>query len=256
MAAGDPLQPLLPGHPLTPGPVTSGSVKPGDVDLASLGESLGHSFQRPELAVEALTHRGTLDKRPDLKAAFPHGNERLEFLGDRVLSLAMADLLLLRFPDEREGQLARRHAALVSARTLGEIANAIGLSGHRIAYRGAPKATPAILADMLEALLGAVFLDAGFETAGAVVERLWGERLGSQHPAPRPPKTQLQEWAQGRGLALPAYKQIGREGTEHEPVFLVEVKVGTLTPAQGRGLTKREAESAAASLMLEQLSKA
>ena len=246
MAAGDPLQPLLPGHPL----------KPGDVDLASLSDRLGHSFKRAELAVEALTHRGTLDKRPDLKAAFPHGNERLEFLGDRVLSLAMADLLLRRFPAEREGQLARRHAALVSARTLGEIANAIGLKEQRIAYKGAPAATPAILADMLEALLAAIFLDAGFEAAASVIERLWGERLGSQHPAPRPPKTQLQEWAQGRGLALPAYKQIGREGSEHEPVFLVEVKVGTMSPARGKGSTKREAESAAASLMLEQLSKA
>ena len=157
MANSDPLQPLLPGHPLKDGPVT-----PGDVDLASLSDRLGHSFKRAELAVEALTHRGTLDKRPDLKAAFPHGNERLEFLGDRVLSLAMADLLLRRFPHEREGQLARRHAALVSARTLGEIAEAIGLRDHRIAYRGAPKATPTILADMLEALLGAVFVDAGF----------------------------------------------------------------------------------------------
>jgi ribonuclease-3 len=177
-------------------------------------------------------------------------------LGDRVLSLAMADLLLRRFPHEREGQLARRHAALVSARTLGEIAEAIGLKDHRIGYRGAPKATPAILADMLEALLGAIFVDAGFEAAAAIIERLWGERLGSQHPAPRPPKTQLQEWAQGKGLALPSYKQIGREGSEHEPVFLVEVTVGKLPPAQGRGLTKREAESAAATLMLEQLSKA
>ena len=248
MAAGRPLQPLLHGDPLK-----TGALKPDDVDLVSLGDRLGHYFKRADLAVEALTHRGTLDKRADLKAAFPHGNERLEFLGDRVLSLAMADLLLRRFPDEREGQLARRHAALVSARTLGEIAEAIGLREQRIAWRGAPKATPAILADMLEALLGAVFVDAGFATAAATVEHLWGDRLGSQHPAPRPPKTQLQEWAQGRGLALPAYKQIGREGSEHEPVFLVEVKVGTLTPAQGRGLTKRDAESAAATLMLEQL---
>jgi ribonuclease-3 len=245
MAAGNPLQPLLHGHPL----------KPTDVDLETLAGKLGHAFTRVELAVEALTHRGTLDRRPDLKAAFPHGNERLEFLGDRVLSLAMADLLLRRFPHEREGQLARRHAALVSAKTLGEIAQAIGLRDHLIAYRGAPPATPAILADMLEALLGAIFLDAGFETAAHAVERLWNERLGSQHPAPRPPKTQLQEWAQGRGLALPVYRQVGREGTEHEPVFLVEVKVGTLPPARGRGQTKRDAESAAASLMLDQLNK-
>jgi ribonuclease-3 len=246
MAPGDTLQPLLHGHPL----------KPGDVDLASLGDRLGHAFQRAELAVEALTHRGTLDKRPDLKAAFPHGNERLEFLGDRVLSLAMVDLLLRRFPSETEGQLARRHAVLVSARTLAEIAGAIALKEHRIAYKGAPVATPAILADMLEALLGAVFIDAGFEVAARLIERLWGERIGSQSPVQRPPKMQLQEWAQGRGLALPAYRQVGRRGTEHEPVFLVEVKVGDLAPTQGSGRTKREAESAAALLMLEQLSRA
>ncbi|WP_421997652.1 ribonuclease III [Reyranella sp.] len=244
MAAGDPVQPLLHGHPLTA----------GDVDLAALAEVVGHAFARPELAVEALTHRGALDRRSDLKAAFPHGNERLEFLGDRVLSLAIADQLLRRFPDEREGQLARRHAALVSARTLREIAEAIGLSSHRIVYRGAPPMTPTILSDMLEAMLGAVYLDGGFDAAAAVVERLWSDRLGRDNPAPRPPKTQLQEWAQARGLALPAYKQVGREGTEHEPLFLVEVRVGTLVPAQGRGRTKREAESAAAAAMIQQLS--
>lgn len=246
MAAGHPMESILHGDPL----------KPSDVDLAALAGKLGHVFARVELAVEALTHRGTLGRRPDLKAAFPHGNERLEFLGDRVLSLAMADLLLRRFPHEREGQLARRHGALVSARTLGEIAQAIGLRDHLIAYRGAPPATPAILADMLEAVLGAIFLDAGFEAAAQAVERLWGDRLGSDNPAPRPPKTQLQEWAQGRGLALPVYRQVGREGSEHEPVFLVEVRVGSLPAARGKGQTKRDAESAAASVMLEELGKA
>jgi ribonuclease III len=245
MAAGDSLEPLLHGHPL----------RPGDVDLAALAEKVGHAFARRELAIEALTHRGTLDKRPDLKAAFPYGNERLEFLGDRVLSLAMADLLLRRFPNDSEGQLAPRHAALVSARTLGEVARSIGLDHYRIVYRGAPAATAAILADMLEALLGAIFLDAGFEAATRVVERLWDERLGSHNPAPRPPKTQLQEWAQGRGLALPSYRQLSREGSAHEPRFRVEVIVGDLPPAEGRGSTKREAESAAASAMLEQLAK-
>ena len=255
MASGDPLQPLLPGNPLKD-PLEKAPGAAGDVDLAALGGKLGHSFARAELAVEALTHRGTLDKRADLKAAFPHGNERLEFLGDRVLSLAITDLLLRRFPNEREGQLARRHASLVSARTLVEIAEAVGLRDHMIVYRGAPRATPAILSDMQEALLGAIYLDAGYAAAAAVVERLWGERLGSQHPAPRPPKTQLQEWAQGRGLALPAYRLVGREGFEHEPVFLVEVSVGKLPAAQGRGQTKRDAESAAETLMLEQLSNA
>ncbi|MFO1157604.1 MAG: ribonuclease III [Reyranellaceae bacterium] len=224
-----------------------------DVDLVALADRLGHVFARPELAVEALTHRGALDRRPDLKTAFPYGNERLEFLGDRVLSLAMADLLLRRFPAEAEGQLARRHAALVSARMLAEIVRSTGLSDHLIAHKAAQPATPAILADMLEALLGAVFLDAGLAAATATVERLWGDRLGSHNPAPRPPKTQLQEWAQARGLALPVYRQVGREGAEHELMFLVEVRVGSLPPAQGRGRTKRDAESEAARLLIEQL---
>ena len=255
MAAGHPMESILHGYPL----------KPSDVDLAALAGKVGHAFTRVELAVEALTHRGTLDRRPDLKAAFPHGNERLEFLGDRVLCSFLitgsaagpvADLLLRRFPQEREGQLARRHAALVSAKTLVEIAQAIGLRDHLIGYRGAPPATPAILSDMLEALLGAIFLDAGFEAAAHAVEKLWDDRLGSHNPAPRPPKTQLQEWAQARGLALPAYRQVGREGSEHEPVFLVEVKVGALPAVRGSGQTKRDAESAAASALLEQLAKA
>ena len=245
MAASHPLQSLLHGDPLSE----------RDVDLEALASKLGHVFARTELAIEALTHRGALDRRPDLKAAFPYGNERLEFLGDRVLSLAMADLLLRCFPGEAEGQLARRHAALVSTRTLAEIVRASGLNDHFVAYRGAPPGTQAILADMMEALLGAIFVDAGFAAAAATVERLWGERLGSHNPAPRPPKTQLQEWAQARGLALPVYRQIGREGTEHEPMFLVEVSVGAVQPVQGRGRTKRDAESDAARLLIEELGK-
>jgi ribonuclease-3 len=112
MARRHPLQPLLHGHPL----------KTDDIDLAALAARIGHVFTRAELAIEALTHRGALDRRADLKDAFPHGNERLEFLGDRVLGLAVVDLLLKRFATESEGQLARRHAELVSARTLGAIA--------------------------------------------------------------------------------------------------------------------------------------
>jgi ribonuclease-3 len=246
MAAGHPLESLLHGDPL----------RSADVDLAALAGKLGHAFARPELAVEALTHRGSLDRRPDLKAAFPYGNERLEFLGDRVLSLAMADFLLRRFPHEREGQLARRHASLVSARTLAEIAVEIGLAEHVIGARGASAVTPTILSDMLEALLAAIFLDAGFEVAAGAIERLWGERLGSHNPAPRPPKTQLQEWAQARGLALPRYRQVAREGSEHEPLFVVEVRVGDLPVAEGRGPTKREAESVAASALLDHLNQA
>ena len=164
MAAGDPLRPLLQGDPLKPEtppwrPAASGTTSRG-----------------PSSLVEALTHRSALDRQPALKAAFPNGNERLEFLGDRVLSLAMANLLLRRFPHEREGELARRHNALVSAATLAEVAEAIGLGP--LCRLGASESQsgvvqPAILADVFEAVLGAIFLDAGFAAAAAVVERLW-----------------------------------------------------------------------------------
>jgi ribonuclease III len=185
MARGDTLEPLLHGNPLNS----------TDVDFAALSKGVGHVFVHPELASEALTHRSALDRRPELKAAFPNGNERLEFLGDRVLSLAMADLLLRRFPNEREGELARRHAALVRAETLVEIATEIGLGDHL--SLGDSERTPGtnvrpnILADALEALLGAIFLDAGLEAAAASVAVLWGARLSSRVAVPRDPKTAL-----------------------------------------------------------------
>ncbi|MBS0518123.1 MAG: ribonuclease III [Proteobacteria bacterium] len=247
MARGDPIQPLLHGDPL----------RAGDTDLAALVKGLGHAFGRPKLAAEALIHRSALDRQPDLKLAFPNGNERLEFLGDRVLSLAMADLLLRHFPHEREGDLARRHAALVRATTLVEIAEAIELAPHiRLSdpertQKGGVK--PNILADALEALLGAVFLDAGFAAAAACVERLWGDRVTSAAVAPRDAKTALQEWAQARRLPLPEYREIGREGPPHAPVFVVDVSIKGHAPARGRGGSKREAERLAATALLEGL---
>ncbi|MDI1288284.1 MAG: ribonuclease III [Reyranella sp.] len=250
VAAGHPLQPLLHGDPL----------KPSDVELAALAGKIGHTFGRAELAAEALTHRGALDRQSDLKAAFPHGNERLEFLGDRVLSLAVADLLLRLFPHEPEGELARRHAALVRAETLVEIATAIGL-GADIRLGDSERAQggtvrPTILADALEALIGAVFLDAGFAESAACVRRLWGERLTSLAAAPRDPKTALQEWAQARRLPLPAYREVGRDGPPHAPLFVVDVAIKGHEPAQARGGSKREAERLAAIALLERLSQA
>ena len=248
MARSHTLEPLLHGHPLTP----------TDVDLAALSEGLGHVFARTEFAAEALTHRSALDRRPELKAAFPQANERLEFLGDRILSLAMADLLLKRFPHEREGGLARRHAALVRAETLVEIAAAIGLGAYlrlgdsERAHGGSIQ--PNILADAMEALLGAIYLDAGFERAAACVERLWGDRLDRQGSAPpRDPKTSLQEWAQARRLPLPSYREVEREGPAHAPVFVVDVAIKGHEPARGRGGSKREAERLAAAAFLERL---
>ena len=234
MAGGDPLRPLLPGDPL----------------------NLGYDFGRPELLAEALTHRSALDRQPELKAAFPNGNERLEFLGDRVLSLAMADLLLHRFPHEREGDLARRYSALVQAATLVEIAESIDLGaaltlGDSERQSGAVR--PTILADAMEAVLGALFLDAGFAAAAATIERLWGERLSDSLAAPRDAKTALQEWAQARRLPLPSYREVGREGPPHAPVFVVDVSIKGQESGRGRAGSKREAARLAAAALLERL---
>ncbi|SJZ35436.1 RNAse III [Enhydrobacter aerosaccus] len=247
MARGNSFQPLLHGDPL----------KLGDIDFEALTKGLGHAFGNPELAAEALTHRSALDRRPELKLAFPNGNERLEFLGDRVLSLAMADLLLRRYPREREGELARRHASLVRAAALAEIAEAIDLGRHiRLSdpergQKGGIK--PNILADALEALLGAVFLDAGFAAAAASIETLWGDRVATHATAPRDAKTALQEWAQARRLPLPEYREVGREGPPHAPVFVVDVTIKGHEPGHGRGGNKREAERIAAAALLERL---
>ena len=252
MARSDSLQPLLHGDPLT-----TFDVAASDADLAALANGIGHTFADARLVAEALTHRSALDRRPELKAAFPNGNERLEFLGDRVLSLAMADFLLRRFAHEREGELARRHAALVKAGTLVEIANEIGLGPHlRLGDServDASRVKPTIVADALEALLGAVFLDAGFAAAAGCVERLWNARISEHLSAPRDAKTALQEWAQARRLPLPDYREVGREGPAHAPVFVIEVTIKGHPPTQGRGGSKREAERLAATTLFERL---
>lgn len=246
MARLDPPEPLLHGHPLSGGP-------------APLAESIGHAFANAALAEEALTHRSALDRNPELKARFPNGNERLEFLGDRVLSLSMVDLLLRRYPHEREGELARRFNGLVSAGTLVEIAGEIGLARHiklGDSEKGADgKVRANILADAVEALLGAVYLDAGFDAAAAVVTRLWGKRIEEHVSAPRDAKTALQEWAQARRLPLPDYREIGREGPAHAPVFVVDVSIKGQEPARGRAGSKREAERLAAAALFERLDK-
>ena len=240
MAVGHPFRPLLHGDPLKSEPL-------------ELGLDLGHDFARPELLAEALTHRSALDRQPDLKAAFPNGNERLEFLGDRVLSLAMADLLLRRFPHEHEGDLARRYSALVQAATLAEIAEAIGLGAALTlgdSERQSGTVRPTILADAMEAVLGALFLDAGFTVAATTIERLWGERLSASLAAPRDAKTALQEWAQGRALKAPTYRLVSRTGPDHNPRFVIAVDIETLTSAEGEGKSKRLAEQAAAAAFM------
>jgi len=218
-----------------------------------LEEVLGHRFQDPSLLTLALTHRGALGSGRSKSNTI--GNERLEFLGDRVLGLVIAEALLQKFPDENEGALAARLAALVSAVELTRVAEAISLSGYlKIAptQKLDPAAT-AVLADACEAIIGALYLDGGLERAAAFITKHWAAAMDTKAGPPKDPKMALQEWAQGRGLPLPAYKDVEASGPAHAPSFTMSVTVEGYPEAIGKGRTKRLATQAAATALLAQL---
>ena len=218
--------------------------------FAELEKSLGYKFKSQDLLVRAMTHASTRtgEKRTD--------NERLEFLGDRVLGLAIADLLVRAYPTAQEGDLARRFNRLVKGETCAAIGRQIDLGQHLIlsdseASSGG-RAKETILADAVEAVLGAIFEEGGFDKARAVVVDLWKDRLEALPEVAADPKSALQEWAQGRGLALPRYVEVARSGPDHAPRFVYEVRISGHKPAQGEGTSKRSAEQAAATAMLAQ----
>ena len=208
----------------------------------------GHVFRNRDLLTLALTHSS---------AGADKNYERLEFLGDRVLGLVVADLLYQRFPDESEGDLARRHAALVSGATLARVADDLALSdvlhlsGAERAAGGAKNEN--ILADVMEALFGALYLGSGFEACRPVIADLWKDILYTMDKPPLDPKTALQEWAQARGLPLPSYDMTAREGPDHAPVFTIQVRVEGLDPAEASGSSRRVAEKLAAQKMLDKI---
>lgn len=224
--------------------------------LQDLAARLGHRFTKPELLTQAVTHPSIVQGRAPRKAT-PY--ERLEFLGDRVLGLVVADMLFHRFPTEPEGALARRHAALVRREALARVAGEIGLPGHLILSKGEEdaggRANPGLLADACEAVIGALFADAGFEKAQAFVCTMWAPLMEESAAPPKDAKTALQEWAQGLGKKLPVYKTIGMEGPAHDPIFMVSVEVDGVEPVAAKGASKRVAEQAAASAMLEKVTK-
>ncbi len=234
--------------------------KPNEQDWEVFAERLGHCFKQKSLLQDALTHPslggGQVRKKP---AGTSY--ERLEFLGDRVLGLTIADWLYRQFPQDSEGDLAKRHAALVNRFALKKIATAIELQRFLRIAKGEPGATQrstSLLSDAMEALIGALYLDGGAAVAQSFIERHWREALAAQRQAASlaDPKTVLQEWAQGRGLPLPVYKVLSREGPAHAPKFVIEVIVQGMPPSQAEGSAKREAEKRAAALLLEQLQKA
>jgi ribonuclease III len=210
---------------------------------------VGYQFKSRDLLKKALTHasvRQASSKRRD--------NERLEFLGDRVLGLAVAEMLTEAFPKAHEGELARWFNQLVRAETCAEVAQQwdlgdyIVMSGGEAGSGGRRKKT--ILANACEAVLGAVFADAGYEGAKGVVRRFWEPQFAALELAAPDAKSLLQEWAQGRGLPLPRYLEVAREGPDHAPRFTAEVQIEGVSPERGQGTNKREAEQAAALAVL------
>lgn len=223
--------------------------------LDRLQTLLNHRFKDQDLLIRALTHSST-----GLSSIGEQRNyERLEFLGDRVLGLVMADMLFTTFPDETEGGLAKRHSALVQGRTLYDIGLEQGL-GEFVNMSESERAAGGeenenIIADVMESLLGALYLDGGIEAAHAMIENLWGERILVMSEAPQDPKTALQEWAQARGLPLPVYEIIEREGPDHAPLFTIQVSVEGRDPVTADGQSRRQAEKKAAKKMLQHIQK-
>ena len=213
---------------------------------------LGHRFARPELLSEALTHRSAV--RPGGRGR--GSNERLEFIGDRVLGLLIAEWLIGRYPKEREGDLGQRLAHLVSQPVLAKVSETIGLPDVLSAapgeVRAGVKRRATVLADALEAALGALYLDGGLDCARAFVHRAWGPVMEAQAIPPKDAKTALQEWAQAHGFDLPHYEVTARSGPPHKPGFEVTVVAGNHTGAGSAG-SKRAAEQLAAEALLRAL---
>ncbi len=217
--------------------------------LEAFAARLGHRFAQPALLEQALTHRSAADpKRSQLDS-----NERLEFLGDRVLALLMVEWLNERFPLEREGDMGKRLASLVARDALAKVAEALGLRGMlRVPEsegRAGLRERANVLADAVEALLGAIYLDGGLPPARALVRREWEQMMGAD---PRPPvsaKSRLQEYTLGRAMGLPEYRLVSTSGPSHQPFFVVAVAAAG-REAEGMGESKRAAEQAAAETWL------
>ncbi len=229
-------------------------------DCDDFARQLGHDFARPELLAEALTHPSALvpeRQRGRRRKPARRGYDRLEFLGDRVLGLVIADLLWQRFADEPEGLLTRRLTQLVRRDTLAQVARTIGLGRHLVLSRAeaaaGAAANPGILADACEAVIAAIYLDGGITAATGFIRRLWEPLIGEASAPPRDPKTALQEWAQARGLGLPSYQLVATSGPDHAPLFTVTASVADAEAAPGAGSSKRAAEAAAAAALLARL---
>ena len=222
------------------------SVNPA---LQDFSLRLGHRFKNEILLQQALTHASASKHQND--------NQRLEFLGDRVLGLVISQALFELDTAASEGQLAPRFNALVRKETCAEVAQQIALGDAlmlgRSEMRSGGRRKLALLGDAMEAVIAAVYLDAGFDAAQALVLRLWGQRISTAHERAADPKSSLQEWAQARGLPTPVYQDISRTGPDHQPVFIVEATLSNGYAARGEAPSKKAAQVQAAMTLLAQL---
>jgi ribonuclease III len=249
LAARDPLSPVVQPDRVTPRVAPPGSPR----QLAEVEQRLGHRFLRKAWLREALTHGSMIGPGQGRRRS----NERLEFLGDRVIGLAVAELLISRYPHEPEGALTPRMAVLVSEPVLAAVARELGLGAwlevSRSEEEGGGRERPAILADGFEALIGAIYLDGGWEAAAGIVRRCIEPRLETMAVPPRDAKSRLQEWTQSRGLGLPAYRVMRMSGPDHAPIFEIAVSLADVAKVTATGSSKRAAEQAAAERLLEHL---
>jgi ribonuclease-3 len=219
-------------------------------EAAAIEARIGHKFADPALLATAFTHVSAL------KSARRRGDsyQRLEFLGDHVLGLIVSDMLYRAFPKANEGELSKRLADLVRKETCADVAKSLGLlEGIKLGAVGAgagARLRTSVIGDICEAVIGAVFLDGGYPAAGQFVQRNWEERMRTLKRPLRDPKTVLQEWAQGKGLPTPVYREVERTGPHHDPQFRIAVDLPGLAPAEGVGGSKRAAEKVAASAMI------
>ncbi len=214
-------------------------------DLAQVAASLDHQFDNEKLLATALTH-------PSIDEGTSY--QRLEFLGDRVLGLIIAQKLIEDYPDMNEGSLAIRYNELVRRDTLAGVMRTTGLGNFVRLSTGEEESggrdKPAILADVCEALIGALYLDGGLEAARAFITRQWAQLVASAVVTEKDPKTQLQEWSQARGMIPPLYSELARKGPAHEPIFTIEAILADGRKSEGTGASKRLAEMAAAQGLL------
>ena len=218
-------------------------------NLDCLEETINYVFSDNSKLVRALTHSSLKKKKND------PSYERLEFLGDRVLGLVVAEILIEKFPSWTEGQLAPKLAVLVSGKTLVEVAKQLKLHNFVLMSPSeiiaGTNLRDSILGDCCEALIGAIYSDGGMEAARAFIGKFWLKKF--DYSEPRAAKTELQEWVQGRGMPLPKYKVVERQGPAHSPIFTVEVSVIDCGVGRASGHSKQAAEQEAAAMFLEQV---